>query len=77
MRYVLLVMFLFYIFLFWPFGFIVSEILFPWGGVAESHLKPIYLGLIYLSGLIVACTLYLAELIKEQKNEKKDNIKDE
>lgn len=46
----------------------IGDFLFPWGGVAESYLKPIYLGIILLSGLIVGCTVYLPGLIKENKN---------
>ena len=42
----------------------LAEFLFPYGGVAESYLKPIYLGIIVLSGLITGCTYYIAKLIK-------------
>lgn len=50
------------------FGSFIGDFLFPWGSVAESYLKPIYLGIVLLSGLIVGCTVYLSELIKENKN---------
>lgn len=57
---------LFYIFVF-VIGVALQDIIFPWGGVAESHLKPIYMGLVVLSGLIVGCTVYLAEILKGNK----------
>ncbi|MCG8401162.1 MAG: hypothetical protein MJA84_06150 [Firmicutes bacterium] len=68
MRLILFVMVLCYAIVFWPFGFLLADVLFPWGGVMESHLKPIYLGIVFLSGLMVGCTVYIAELIKELKN---------
>lgn len=58
---------LFYIIVF-IIGVTIQDIIFPWGGVAESHLKPIYLGLIVLSGLVVGCTVYLAEFLKGNRN---------
>lgn len=57
---------LFYIIVF-VIGVALQDLIFPWGGVAESHLKPIYMGLIVLSGLIVGCTVYLAEVLKGNK----------
>lgn len=53
----------FYFLSFWIFPFIYHFI-FPWGGVSETHLHPIYMGLILLSGLIVACTKIILEDIK-------------
>ncbi|MBO1001581.1 hypothetical protein ACFSKI_16165 [Pseudogracilibacillus auburnensis] len=70
MRTILITMIFCYIFIF-IIGAFLEDILFPWGGVRESHLKPIYLGIIFLSGLIVGCTLYIAELIKGQNGEAK------
>lgn len=64
----LITMALFYVFVLWQ-GQIIAEYLFPWGGVAESYFKPIYLGIVVLSGLIVGCTCYIAELIKDSKAE--------
>ena len=58
---------LFYIIVF-VIGTTFQDIIFPWGGVAESHLKPIYLGLIVLSGLIVGCTVYLGDVLKGNKD---------
>jgi len=69
MKYIIGTMISFYILIFWVFGFIES-ILFPWGGVKETHLHPIYTGMILLSGLIVACTLIILDEIKENKNRK-------
>ncbi|MFD1031549.1 hypothetical protein [Metaplanococcus flavidus] len=57
---------LFYIIVF-IIGVAIQDFIFPWGGVAESHLKPIYMGLIVLSGLIVGCTVYLADALKESR----------
>ncbi|WP_422124513.1 hypothetical protein DHX103_06755 [Planococcus sp. X10-3] len=57
---------LFYIVVF-IIGVAIQDVIFPWGGVAESHLKPIYLGLIVLSGLIVGCTVYLADALKASR----------
>lgn len=53
----------FYILSFWVFPF-VYPFIFPWGGVSETHLHPIYMGMILLSGLIVACTKVITEEIK-------------
>ncbi|SHI45203.1 hypothetical protein [Desulfosporosinus lacus] len=53
-----------YVFIYW-LGGPLAEVIFPGGGVAESYLKPIYLGIVVLSGLIVGCTYYIAELIKK------------
>lgn len=49
---------------------------FPWGGVEESYLKPIYLGIIFLSGLIMGCTVYIIGLIEEikAKDKKSDEL---
>lgn len=42
-----------------------------WGGVSETHLHPIYMGMILLSGLIVACTCLVLDSIDELKNDSK------
>ncbi len=63
----------FYIVNFWILPHIY-HILFPWGDVSESHLHPIYMGMILLSGLIVACTKVIIETIKATKN--KTNVKE-
>ena len=57
----------FYILNFWVLP-IFDQILFPWGGVPETHLHPIYMGMILLSGLIVACTRLILESIEELKS---------
>ncbi len=72
MRMVVGTMIGFYILSFWFFPFIY-EIIFPWGGVPETHLHPIYMGIILLSGLIVACT----KIILEKIEGKSDNNNDE
>lgn len=54
-------------------GDYISYIIFPWGGVTASYVKPIYLGIIFLSGLIVGCTTYIAELIKEKNRRNHDD----
>lgn len=64
---VLITMALFF-FVLWE-GYPLAHLLFPW---AEGNLKPLYLGLVLLSGLMVGCTAYLAEQIKELKSEKKE-----
>lgn len=57
---------------FYALGFwilpVFYQFIFPWGGVAETHLHPVYMGMILLSGLIVACTLIVLEYIKESRN---------
>jgi len=53
MKLILGIMLGFYILTFWIFPFIY-QFLFPWGGVSETHLHPIYMGMILLSGIIVA-----------------------
>lgn len=40
MKAILITMVCCYFFVFW-FGSILTEFLFPWGGVYESHLKPV------------------------------------
>ncbi len=65
----------FYILAFWILpNFNFYRFILPWGGVAETHLHPIYMGMIFLSGLIVACTLLILESIKE--TQKKREIKE-
>ncbi|GAB3792866.1 hypothetical protein [Virgibacillus kimchii] len=64
MRLILGTMLGFYILNFWIFP-IINQVIFPWGGVAETHLQPIYSGMILLAGLIVACTKILLEKIKD------------
>lgn len=56
-------MIFFHVFVLWQ-GYPLANFLFPW---AESHLKPIYLGIVFLSGLIVGCTCYIAQLIEKLK----------
>ena len=58
----------FYILNFWIFPNI-NQLIFPWGGVQETHLHPIYMGMILLSGLIVGCTYLILESIKELKKD--------
>ena len=53
----------FYILVYWILPF-TYHVIFPWGGVSESHLHPVYMGMILLSGLIVACTKIILEEIK-------------
>ncbi len=49
------------------FGNFISNIIFSSGGdVTQSYINPIYLGIIFLSGLIVGCTLYIVEQIKKK-----------
>lgn len=60
---VLLVMIVFYVIMWWFSPY--SSFLFPGGGFTESFIKVIYWGIVLLSGLIVGCTVYLAELIKK------------
>lgn len=67
---VLITMISFYVLVF-SLGVPFALYIFPGGGVAESHLKPIYLGIVFLSGLIVGCTCYINELIKELKSDRK------
>lgn len=69
MKAIIITMVCCYIFVFW-IGVPLADFIFPWGGVTESYLKPIYLGIIFLSGLVMGCTIYLAELIKELKDKK-------
>jgi len=69
MKPVLITTILCYILVFW-LGIPFANFVFPWGGFAESHLKPIYFGIIFLSGLIVGCTVYIAGLIKELQSKK-------
>lgn len=59
----------FYILNFWILP-VVYQILFPWGGVAETHLHPIYMGMILLSGLMVYCTKLILAEVKELKKQK-------
>lgn len=66
MKYIFGTMIGFYILNFWVFG-LFDSFLFPWGGVTETHLHPIYSGLILLSGLIVACTKIVLDEIKKAK----------
>lgn len=58
----------------------IYSFLFPNGGVAETHLHPIYFGLIVLSAIIVICTSIILEEIKNLKQEVmkiKDDRKEE
>ncbi len=72
MRYIIGTMIAFYILTTYVFVFFGS-VLFPWGGVQETYLHPVYSGIILLSGLIVACTKIVLDEIKELKE--KDNKK--
>jgi len=64
---VFLVMIIFY-FIFWWFS-PYAAFLFPGdGGIVASYAKPIYWGIVLLSGLIMGCTVYLSELIKESNS---------
>lgn len=47
----------------------IYSFLFPYGGVAETYLQPIYFGLIVLSAIIVICTCIILEEIKNLKQE--------
>lgn len=69
-------MVLFYILIFW-LGMPVAESIFPWGGVTQSYFKPIYLGLVAMSGLIAGCTCYITEVIKEVNSNQSLNTNDE
>lgn len=64
----------FYILAFWILP-IISPFLFPWGGVAETHLHPIYSGMVLLSGLLVACTKILLVEIRGLKKKEDNNSK--
>ena len=57
----------------WPFGG-VWQLLSPMigGGVQESFVYPIYVGIILLSGIIVYCTELVLKEIKSLKDELKD-----
>ncbi|MDD3395131.1 MAG: hypothetical protein PHG19_10920 [Anaerotignum sp.] len=66
----------FYFIVFFFAGPIYSFI-FPWGGVGETHLHPIYFGLIVLSVLIVICTSMITEEIRDLKQELKLELKQE
>lgn len=43
----------------------IYSFIFPWGGVGETYLYPIYFGLIVLSAIIVICTCIIIEEIRE------------
>ncbi len=65
MKAIIITMIICYIFVFF-IGDLISHFIFPWGGVTASYIKPIYIGIIFLSGLIVGCTLYIVEEIKKK-----------
>lgn len=71
MRLILGTMVGFYILNFWFFP-IINQFIYPWGGVPETHLHPIYSGMILLAGLIVTCTKIVLEEIKELKDKEDD-----
>lgn len=71
MKYAFITMIICYIFVFW-LGIPFANFIFPWGNVEQSYLKTIYLGIIFLSGLIVGCTCYIAARIKELKSNESD-----
>ena len=57
----------------WPFGGVcqlLSHII--GGGVQESFVYPIYIGIILLSGIIVFCTELVLNEIKSLKDDLKD-----
>ncbi|MBO5543250.1 MAG: hypothetical protein J5949_01325 [Oscillospiraceae bacterium] len=57
----------------WPFGGVwqlLSHII--GGGVQESFVYPIYIGIILLSGIIVFCTELVLKDIKSLKDDLKD-----
>ena len=57
----------------WPFGGVwqlLSHMI--GGGVQESFVYPIYVGIILLSGIIVYCTELVLKEIKSLKDELKD-----
>ena len=65
MKKALITMFVMFAFTIWPFG-----------GIQESFLYPIYGGVILLSGLIVVCTELILEEIKSLKADiKSQNVK--
>ncbi|WP_312070538.1 hypothetical protein [Anaerotignum propionicum] len=58
----------------------IYSFLFPNGGVEETHLHPIYFGLIVLCAIIVICTSIILEETKNLKQEVmkiKDDRKEE
>jgi TRAP-type C4-dicarboxylate transport system permease small subunit len=57
------------------FGYPLYSNIFPGGGVAETHLKPIYMGMVMLSGLIVSCSYVVYHLLKEELMEMVKEIK--
>ena len=42
------------------------------GGVEQSFIYPIYMGLILLAGIVVGCTVVIVEEIHSLKDDKKD-----
>ncbi len=51
------------------FGYPLYAFMFPGGGVAETHLKPIYMGIVFLSGIIVTCTYVICKMLEEIKHD--------
>ena len=56
----------------WPFGGILGAVLKPLvgGGVEQSFLYPIYIGLILLSGLVTGCTILIITEIRSLRRER-------
>ncbi|TFB13489.1 hypothetical protein E3U55_16075 [Filobacillus milosensis] len=75
MRLIVGTMVSFYILIFWIFPIIYRY--FPGDGVAESYLHPIYMGMILLAGLVVACTKIVLEKISELNEMKKERTSEE
>lgn len=70
MKLIIGTMLAFYILNFW---LIPHHLIYPWGGVYESYLYPIYTGMVLLAGLIVTCTKVVLERIKEINSENKND----
>ncbi|PIC62643.1 hypothetical protein CSV79_15925 [Sporosarcina sp. P13] len=70
MKYIIGTVIGFYVLVFWVFP-IVYPLIFSWGGVAETHLHPIYMGMILLGGLIVTCTKIILDELKKMQDDNK------
>lgn len=57
-----------------PLGGIWGMLLNPiiGGGVEQTFIYPIYIGLILLAGIVVGCTVVILEEIRSLKNDKKE-----
>lgn len=58
----------------WPFSGVWIALLTPilGGGAEQTYLYPIYGGMILLAGIVVACTAYVLEEIRELKKDRDD-----